>query len=70
MRSVRLSKEINEVLMETMERELPKPGDRWRHYKLKDGVEYIAHVAAIAVLWSKIQKQKNCSRFIGKTTNG
>lgn len=31
-----------------MERELPKPGDRWRHYKLKDGVEYIAHVVAIA----------------------
>lgn len=30
-----------------MERELPKPGDRWRHYKLKDGVEYIAHVVAI-----------------------
>lgn len=34
--------------METMERELPKPGDRWRHYKLKDGVEYVAHVVAIA----------------------
>lgn len=31
-----------------MERQLPKPGDRWRHYKLKDGVEYIAHVVAIA----------------------
>lgn len=31
-----------------MERELPKPGERWRHYKLKDGVEYVASIVAIA----------------------
>lgn len=33
-----------------MEREQPKPkpGERWRHYKLKNGVEYIANIVAIA----------------------
>lgn len=31
-----------------MERKHPKPGERWRHYKLKDGVEYVANIVAIA----------------------
>lgn len=31
-----------------MDREPPKSGECWRHYKLKDGVEYVANIVAIA----------------------
>ena len=47
-----------------MERELPKPGEKWRHCKLKDGEEYVATVLAIAQMpGEKIEKRVIYSRL-------
>ncbi len=41
-----------------MDRKQPQPGERWRHYKLKEEEEYIATIIAIA------SRQKTGERLV------